>query len=115
MSRIGTFENFQVPPHREAISLTPPDGRIPPRIFRLVLRSRHFPFRVVRVYVKVPYGGIHGLFALTEALTRAMQTRELWWYRLETPTEITPTIRKSMTRWPEALTSVSSQTGVVFE
>jgi hypothetical protein len=65
--------------------------------------------------VRVPYGGLHGPYAMTEALIRAMQTRQIFWFRVEAPARITPLFRKSTRRWPDALALSSQRTGVIWE
>jgi hypothetical protein len=62
-------------------------------------------------FVKVPYAG---LYALTENLTRAMTTGQIESYtlRVARPREITPGVRSSLTRWPEALQATTEVTAV---
>lgn len=83
-----------------------------PRIFLITVRSG-YNGRLARVFAKVPYGHV---FNLTEALTRAMVTGEVSWFRLEParPSQITPTIRAGLQRWPEALRSLSERTGITW-
>lgn len=66
-------------------------------------------------YSKHPYGGVHDLYALTAALTRAVYTRQVRWFRIDTRFDITPEIRASLARWPEALELTSQRTGVTWE
>ena len=70
---------------------------------------------VAECYVKVPYGGLHGMYALTETLTRAMQTRRILWFRVEAPAVITDELRGRLARWPDALRLTSERTGVTWE
>ena len=91
---------------------------IPPRIVRVRYcseRREGQPPRRAEVYVKVPYGGIHGMYALTEALTRAAQTRQVRWFQLTVPRTISSEVRGALTRWPEALAQTSQTTGVTWE
>ena len=88
---------------------------IPPRILRVRYRSRHWPRRVAEAWVKVPYGGIHSMYGLVEALTRAVQTRQVMYFRIEAPEKITPEVRAVLARWPEALSATSARTGVQWE
>ncbi len=69
--------------------------------------------KLVRLYAKVPYGGV---FALTEQLTRALTTGEIAWYRLDPakPREISPRMRANLKRWPEALAESSSKSQVTW-
>lgn len=53
-------------------------------------------------YVKCPYGGVHDLYAMTAALARAVYTRQLRWFRIDTNFEITPLVRAELDRWPTA-------------
>ena len=92
--------------------------RYPPRIYRVETsaptrrteRGRFARGKAV-VHVKVPYGHLYGL---TETLTRALTQGELRWYRIEVATHITPEIRASLTRWPEALQATTEATAVRF-
>ncbi len=96
-----------------ARSLTPEGVRpAPPRIFRITIRSA-YNNKLARVFTKVPYGGV---YALTEALTRALATGEVLWFRVDVPkgSEITPHIRETLQRWPEALRSMTERTGVTW-
>lgn len=81
-----------------------------PRIFRVTYRSA-VKRRVVSTWVKVPYGG---LFGMTEALTRAMSTGQIVWFRVDVarPGEITSDVRASLQRWPTALEETSTSTSV---
>jgi hypothetical protein len=91
-----------------------------PRIFHIEYvtpvrrdaRGRFEP-RLASAFVKVPYGGV---YALTENLTRAMTTGQVERYtlRVARPREITPEIRASLTRWPEALSYTTEVTAVDF-
>lgn len=67
--------------------------------------------KLVRIYAKVPYG--HA-FDLTEVLTRQLMTGQIAWFRIDPakPSEITPTVRANLQRWPEALRASSSKTEV---
>lgn len=91
------------------------DSPIPPRILRVRYRSRHWPRRVAEAWIKVPYGGVHGLYALAETLSRAVQTRQVMWFRIEAPEHIPPEKRAILARWPEALKLTSESTGVTWE
>lgn len=91
-----------------------------PRIFRLTyttpirrgVRGR-FERRTASAWIKVPYAG---LFALTENLTRQMTTGQIesFTLRVARPKEITPEVRTSLTRWPEALSHTTEVTAVDF-
>jgi hypothetical protein len=87
----------------------------PPRLFRVTYVSEGPRPRRQLAFVKCPYGGIHDLYALTAALSRAATTRQIRWFRVDTKFEITPEIRASLARWPEALQRTSQKTGVTFE
>lgn len=76
---------------------------IPPRLFRVRYCTRGPRPRRQLAFVKCPYGGLHDLYAMTAALTRAVNTRQIRWFRIDTEFEITPEIRAAMLRWPEAL------------
>ncbi len=96
-----------------ARALTPEGVRpAPPRIFRVTVRSA-YNNKLARVFAKVPYGGV---YALTEALTRALATGEIVWFRVDVPkaSAITPHIRENLQRWPEALRSMSERTEVTW-
>lgn len=88
-----------------------------PRIFRLEytapVRREHGRFRARKAaaWIKVPYSG---LYALTETLVRAMTTGQIERYtlRVARPREITPQVRESLTRWPEALSHTTEVTAV---
>lgn len=88
---------------------------IPPRILKVRYRSNVGRRYVAECYVKVPYGGLHGMYALVEALTRAMQMRRILWFRIEAPSVITDELRGQLARWPEALGLTSERTGVTWE
>jgi hypothetical protein len=88
-----------------------------PRIFRIEYttpqrreRGRFLPRRA-QAYVKVPYGGA---FAMSETLVRAMTTGQIesFTVRVARPREITPAVRQSLTRWPEALEHTTEVTAV---
>lgn len=94
-------------------ALTPDGVRpAPPRIFRVTIRSA-YNGKLARVFTKVPYGGV---YAMTEALTRAVMTGEVEWFRIEPAKahDITAGIREHLQRWPEALRSMSERTGVTW-
>lgn len=84
----------------------------PPRIFKITVRSA-YNGKLARVFTKVPYGGA---FAMTEVLTRALTTGEILWFRVEPAktSEITPHIRETLQRWPEALYSMTERTGITW-
>lgn len=84
----------------------------PPRIFRITIRSA-YNLKLARVYAKVPYGGV---YAMTEALARALATGEILWFRVDVPkaSEITDGIREKLQRWPEAFRSMSERTEVTW-
>lgn len=91
-----------------------------PRIFRLTYTTPirrgldgRFQPRLGSAWVKVPYGGV---YALTENLTRAMTTGQIesFTLRVARPNEITPEVRASLTRWPEALSHTTEVTHVDF-
>lgn len=88
---------------------------IPPRILRVKYRSNLGRRLVSECLVKVPYGGLHGMYALTETLTRAMQTRKLIWFRIDAPLQITPEMRDQLLRWPDALKLTGERSGVTWE
>lgn len=91
-----------------------------PRIFfleyvtpvRRATNGRYQP-RLGSAFVKVPYGGV---YALTENLVRAMTTGQIekFCLRVARPREITPEVRASLTRWPEALSHTTEVTAVDF-
>lgn len=85
----------------------------PPRVLRITYRSNYHPRRVVHTYAKVPYSGI---FELTEVLSRAVSTSEIIWFRLDRllPGQITPSIRRELVRWPEALKATSALSQVTW-
>ena len=85
----------------------------PPRILRVLYRSAYFPRRVASVDVKVPYSGI---YAMSEALARAISTNQILWYRIDRvpPKEIS-TVRSSLQRWPDAFATSSEQTFVKWD
>ena len=89
-----------------------PDHPIPPRIIRVTLVTEGQQPRRRLAFVKCPYGGIHDLYALTAALTRAVNTRQIRWFRIDTKFDITPEIRAALKRWPEALAAIE---GVTWE
>lgn len=88
---------------------------IPPRLFRVTYVSERSQPRRGLAFVKCPYGGIHDLYALTAALTRAVNTRQIRWFRVDVPRVITPEMRAAVKRWPEALALSSQRTGVTWE
>jgi hypothetical protein len=55
------------------------------------------------------------MYALTETLTRAMQTRKILWFRIDVPMQITPEMRGQLLRWPDALKLTSERSGVTWE
>lgn len=69
--------------------------------------------RVVRFFVKVPYGAAYGL---SEVLMRAYVTGQIKWFRIDDikPGELTVTDRGALMRWPEALRASSLTTKVEF-
>lgn len=83
-----------------------------PRIYRVMYRSG-INGKLVKVFTKVPYSGS---YAMTETLTRAVNTGEVAWYRIDPakPTEITPKVRQDLKRWPEALQTSSQKTDVTW-
>jgi hypothetical protein len=81
-----------------------------PRIFKISIRSG-YTGKMAYTYAKVPYGGV---YAMTEALTRAMLTGEIAWFKVEPAKKITDSIRKNLQRWPEALRSMSDRTQVTW-
>lgn len=85
----------------------------PPRVIRIRYRSNYHPRRVAIAYAKVPYSGI---FDLSEVLARAVSTSEILWFRIERvmPREITPSVRRELKRWPEALKETSDRTSVTW-
>lgn len=91
---------------------------IPPRIVRVRYcseRREGLPPRRAEAFVKVPYGGIHDMYGLTDALTRAAQTRQIRWFQVTVPRVITPEMRDALVRWPDALAQTSQRTGVSWE
>lgn len=84
---------------------------IPPRLLRVRLCTEGTKPRRHLAFVKAPYGGVHDMYALTGALTRALYKRQLRWFRIDTQFDITPEVRAALKRWPEALAPV----GVDFE
>lgn len=91
-----------------------PEGVRPRRVtvWRVIYRSA-YNFRLVRVFTKVPYGGV---FALTEQLTRAVTTGEILWFRIDPAksAELTPGVRERLQRWPEALRESSRKSAVTW-
>lgn len=83
----------------------------PPRIFRVRYRSAKIR-KVVDRYVKVPYSGF---FGLTETLARAMETKQILWFRIDVakPPEIAK-VRDQLVRWTEFLNDTASTTEVDF-
>lgn len=69
--------------------------------------------RVARFYVKVPYGAS---YLLSEALMRAYITGQIRWFKVTdiVPGELTPSLRASLLRWPDALRASTLKTKVVF-
>jgi hypothetical protein len=65
----------------------------------------------VKTYTKVQYGAV---FGLSEALSRALSTGQIAWFRVATAKkgEITPDIRSHLERWPTALEQTSEVTAV---
>jgi hypothetical protein len=61
----------------------------------------------------VPYSGVYGL---VESLARALTTNQIESFslRVARPKEITPDVRASLTRWPEALSHTTEVTAVDF-
>ena len=84
---------------------------IPPRLFRVRFCTAGPQPRRRLAFVKCPYGGVHDVYALTGALTRAVYTGRIRWFRIDTRFDITPEIRTALKRWPEAL----AETGVQFD
>ena len=82
---------------------------MPPRIFRVTYRSLLGRKRKQQVYVKLQYGA---LYALSEALARAVSTSQVMWYRIDRIGVITPEIRAQLQRWPDALAATSAITEV---
>lgn len=82
---------------------------IPPRLFRVRFCTEGSQPRRRLAFVKCPYGGVHDMYAMTAALTRAVYTRQLRWFRVDTRFEITPEVRAAMLRWPEALASAAPE------
>jgi len=84
--------------------------RFAPRIFRITYRSA-INNKLVRVFAKAPYSGS---FALSETMTRALNTGQILWFRLEAAPakDITPNVRANLERWPEALRTSSQKTEV---
>ena len=79
-------------------------------IARVTYKANH---RVARTYVKLQYGAV---FALMETLGRAWAIGSIDWFRVDTikPGEITPEIRASLQRWPDALEETSERTKVAW-
>lgn len=88
---------------------------IPPRLFRVTYVSEGPRPRRGLAWVKCPYGGVHDLYAMTAALTRAVNTRQIRWFRVDVPRVITPEMRAAVQRWPDALIESSARTGVTWE
>lgn len=83
-----------------------------PRIIRVMYRSAKNG-KLVKVLTKVPYAG---LYPLTETLTRALAVGDIGWFRIDPAkkSEITPRVRDSLQRWPEALRSTTERTDVTW-
>jgi hypothetical protein len=81
----------------------------PPRIFRITYRSG-VNGRVVRVFAKIPYGG---LFDLNEKLARMLSKGQIRWFRVDvaSPKEIAEN-RSRLSRWLGALAESSAVTKV---
>lgn len=69
--------------------------------------------KLVKVFTKVPYSSV---YPMTETLSRALTVGEIEWYRVDVakPKEITPRVRESLQRWPEALRASSIKTEVTW-
>lgn len=69
--------------------------------------------RVARIFVKVPYGAAYGLM---ETITRAYLKGDVVWFKVSDfgDGELTPDIRESLLRWPQALAASTAKTKVVF-
>lgn len=92
-----------------------------PRIFYLSYTTPRrrdargrFERRTGSAWVKVPYAAAYGL---TENLTRAMTTGQIesFTLRVAKAGEITPEVRASLTRWPQALEATTEVTAVDFD
>ena len=86
---------------------TPDKPPVPPRIFRVRFTTAEPRRRLA--FVKCPYGGVHDLYALSAALTRATYTRQIRRSSIDTNFEITPEIRAAVQRWPQALSSAAPE------
>lgn len=82
---------------------------IPPRLFRVRFTTGGEQPRRRLAFVKCPYGGVHDLYALSAALSRALYTRRIRRYSIDTNFEITPEVRAAVQRWPEALSSAAPE------
>jgi len=83
-----------------------------PRIFRIRYRSTRGRKRVADGFVKVPYSS---MFALVDTLTRAVETGQIMWFRVDvaTPKQIA-IVRDQLVRWTEFLNMTISTTEVDF-
>jgi hypothetical protein len=52
---------------------------------------------------------VHDLYALSAALGRALYTRQIRRFSIDTNFEITPEVRAAVQRWPEALASAAPE------
>jgi len=85
----------------KAAQPAPAEKPIPPRLFRVRFTTGEPRRRVA--FVKCPYGGVHDLYALSAALSRALTTRQIRRFSIDTNFEITPLVRAEVERWPQAL------------
>ena len=75
-------------------------ARVELSIYQLSYRSARGRRKRMIHWLRVPYAG---LFALSEVMDRALARGKILDYRIASALAITPEIRLSMTRWPEAL------------
>lgn len=78
------------------------DRPVPPRLFRVRFCTEGTQPRRHLAFVKCPYGGLHDAYAMVAALQRAVATRQVRWFRVDTRFEITPLVRAELDRWPTA-------------
>lgn len=85
----------------------PIDPLIPPRLFRVRFTTSEPRRRVA--FVKCPYGGVHDMYAMGGALTRALYTKQIRRFNIDVNFPITPEVRAAVQRWPEALESAAPE------
>ena len=83
-----------------------------PRIFRVRYRSALGRRRIADGFVKVPYAS---MFALVDTLTRAVETNQVLWFRVDVATaQQIARVRDQLVRWTEFLSTTTQITEVDF-